>query len=97
MRTVQRWENSGLPVKRVNKSPRSPVVADSDELDAWILHRLKLPDGAPENLLENRQRAQELHLATERNRKQFQLQVQEFKKNVAKYIARPRRLPKKGL
>ena len=36
----------GLPVKRVNHSRRSPVVADSEELDAWILHRIQLPPGA---------------------------------------------------
>jgi len=37
VRTAQRWEGGGLPVKRVRKSPRAPVVADSDELDAWTL------------------------------------------------------------
>ena len=50
VRTLQRWERNGLPIRRVNQTRRSPVVADSDELDAWILHRRKLPPGVPESL-----------------------------------------------
>src|SRR5262249_7600174 len=38
-RTIQRWEQIGLPIKRVTSSGRSPVVADSEELDAWLLRR----------------------------------------------------------
>ena len=59
MRTLQRWERNGVPVRRVNHSLRSPVVADSDELDAWILHRGKLPLGVPDSLLYNLERARE--------------------------------------
>ena len=47
IRTVQRWERNGLPVRRVNGTPRNPVLADSEELDAWILHRIKIPQSAP--------------------------------------------------
>ena len=46
----------GLPVKRVNHSRRSPVVADSEELDAWILHRIQLPPGASRERTDNLQR-----------------------------------------
>jgi len=90
VRTVQRWERAGLPVKRVNNTPRSPVVAIADELDAWILRRTKLPHGAPANLLENRRRAHELHLEAERNKKRFRVQVEQFKKQVAEFQARQR-------
>lgn len=34
VRTVQRWENSGLPIHRVKVGP-SPVFAFKEELDAW--------------------------------------------------------------
>lgn len=34
VRTVQRWENSGLPIHRVKAGP-SPVFAFKEELDAW--------------------------------------------------------------
>lgn len=36
VRTVQRWERVGLPVKRINKSVRSPVIANSEEVDDWL-------------------------------------------------------------
>ena len=91
VRSVQRWESAGLPVKRISESPRSPVVADSDELDAWILRRTKLPAGAPRNLHENQQRAHELHREVERSKKQFQLQVERFKKQVAEFRAKYQR------
>src|SRR5262249_11180524 len=34
-RTAQRWERSGLPVKRPIPGRRSHVIADSELLDAW--------------------------------------------------------------
>jgi hypothetical protein len=37
VRTVQRYEqHCGLPVRRASGSPRSAVLAFSDELDAWF-------------------------------------------------------------
>ena len=36
VRTVQRWEKIGLPVRRVHDGPRAPVVALADDLDRWI-------------------------------------------------------------
>ena len=36
VRTVQRWEKIGLPVRRVHNGPRAPVVALADDLDRWI-------------------------------------------------------------
>lgn len=60
IRTAQRWERHGLPVKRVSKGPRSPVVADSEQLDAWILRGKDIPPGAPLELLRNLERAREL-------------------------------------
>jgi hypothetical protein len=35
VRTAQRWEPLGLPVRRVSASRRSPVVAISDEIEQW--------------------------------------------------------------
>ena len=35
VRTVQRWEAIGLPVRRVTKSKRSPVIALAEDLDVW--------------------------------------------------------------
>ena len=36
VRTVQRWEGLGLPVRRPNARLRSAVVTDSEELDRWL-------------------------------------------------------------
>ena len=35
VRTVQRWELIGLPVRRVKTSSRSPVIALAEDLDVW--------------------------------------------------------------
>jgi len=39
VRTAQRWERLGLPVRRVSDSTCSPVVAISDELELWARTR----------------------------------------------------------
>jgi phage terminase Nu1 subunit (DNA packaging protein) len=39
VRTVQRWEGKGLPVRRPTGGLRSHVVARSEEIDHWIEHR----------------------------------------------------------
>jgi predicted ribosome quality control (RQC) complex YloA/Tae2 family protein len=39
VRTAQRWEGEGLPVKRptgAHRSDRGPVLAESEEIDAWV-------------------------------------------------------------
>ena len=91
VRTVQRWElRNGLPVKRVNESPRSPVVADSNELDTWILHRRKLPEGAPKELLDNFNRALELQREVRRNRKELQHRLLILRKQLAEFRGKSR-------
>ena len=36
VRTVQRWERLGLPVRRPHAHLRSAVVMSAEEMDAWI-------------------------------------------------------------
>lgn len=36
VRTVQRWEQLGLPVMRVRPGDRGPVMAHSENVDSWI-------------------------------------------------------------
>jgi hypothetical protein len=38
VRTVQRWEAYGLPVRRVNGS-RGAVISTRSEIDAWLAGR----------------------------------------------------------
>jgi len=46
VRTAQRWERLGLPVRRVSDSPCSPVVAIPDELELWARTRDLKADAA---------------------------------------------------
>ena len=46
VRTAQRWERLGLPVRRVSDSPCSPVVAIPDELELWARTRDVREDAA---------------------------------------------------
>ena len=37
VRTVQRWETHGLPVRRLEgAAPKSPVFAFPEEIDSWL-------------------------------------------------------------
>lgn len=67
VRTVQRWEKIGLPVRRVHDGPRAPVVALTDDLDRWIratrmagvqnrqdAHRLIIHEALAESLQQSR-------------------------------------------
>jgi hypothetical protein len=46
VRTAQRWERYGLPVKRVAPGPRASVIADAAEIDRWIHRAHKHPQRA---------------------------------------------------
>jgi hypothetical protein len=39
VRTAQRWERFGLPVRRVSESSCSPVVAISEDIEQWARKR----------------------------------------------------------
>jgi len=36
VRTVQRWEGRGLPVRRLGNGFRAPVLADPSDIDLWL-------------------------------------------------------------
>ena len=36
LRSAQRWQSRGLPVKRLYPGRRAPVFANSEEIDAWM-------------------------------------------------------------
>jgi len=51
VRTAQRWErDSNLPVRRLQKSPKSAVIAVPAEIDAWVKNEL-IPPRADDFLL----------------------------------------------
>ena len=62
VRTVQRWEQLGLPVTRPTRAAgqkRGPVIADSQRLDSWIHHRSA--HGVRSDVAVNIERARSLH------------------------------------
>jgi hypothetical protein len=36
VRTAQRWQVLGLPIERIGRGSRAPVMADSKKIDRWI-------------------------------------------------------------
>lgn len=70
VRTAQRWERAGLPVKRVTKGSRAPVVADSEDIDAWLLRNpfVRSADVSPESRRATIQHARKLRAEAQRNR-----------------------------
>ena len=86
----------GTTVKRVNNSPRSPVVADSDELDAWVLHRNRIPPGTPQSLVEKLRRARELSAEVKRNRKELQRRLETLRKGIPEFRAKRLKYRKSG-
>ena len=48
VRTVQRWEQLGLPVRRPKGTDRSAVLALSEELDAWVKRCVTQSNGHPD-------------------------------------------------
>ena len=51
IRTVQRWEKLGVPVRRPTKGKRSAVMALTEELDGWLKHRSPTSDSvSPETI-----------------------------------------------
>src|SRR5262249_7118450 len=85
VRTAQRWERAGLPVKRITKSPRAPVVADSDELDAWTLRNPLVIGTAltPELRRATIQRARKLRAEAQRARKALHQTMTALRKELA--------------
>ncbi|HXU15606.1 MAG TPA: hypothetical protein VN708_10805, partial [Terriglobales bacterium] len=70
---------------------RSPVVAHSEELDAWILHRVQLPPGASRERTDNLQRARELRRKSQEMRKELRARMDVLKKTLAEARANLRR------
>ena len=70
IRTVQRWEKIGLPIRRLGDGDRSPVVADARDIDRWIQsaqkHGFRTPQSAEHlflggTLRDSVERAHRLH------------------------------------
>lgn len=84
VRTVQRWEGEGLPIKRVTKSPRSPVIAEAEQLDEWIVRdSIKRGIVRSPNLMASIQRARELRAQAQRAKKALHVTMVALRKELA--------------
>lgn len=98
IRTVQRWESAGLPVKRVTKSPRAPVVADSEEIDAWTLRNPVVIGThlSPELRRATIQRARELRAEAQRAREALHQTTSALRDKLDSLREKKRRNMRKG-
>src|SRR5262249_36778055 len=82
IRTAQRWERQGLPVRRVTRSSRAPVVADSEELDAWTLRNAATGAGRSPELRATIQRARDLRVEAQRARDALHVTMSALRKQL---------------
>ena len=78
VRTVQRWESLGLPVRRPHGRLRSAVIATTEELDQWVL-RAPARDVNELTWLRNRVSELEAELAAVRSQSLVQAQRVEIR------------------
>jgi|SRR5215469_2870467 len=76
VRTVQRWEHLGMPVIRVNRTLRSPVIAHSEEVDRWLTRFQQT--GSPKPYL--------IALLAEARRKELHRRIEALRQRRAKLI-----------
>lgn len=89
VRTAQRRERNGLPVRRPVPGDRSPVYAESADIDAW-LRSGRLRRIADEELRANIERAKKLRDEIQQARENLRLKLGALKKEVAALQARQR-------
>jgi len=87
IRTVQRWEQEGLPVHRPTSSRRSHVVAHSEEIDDWIRHKSsKATNNNGSDLLRNFARARKLCEELSLARKELHERIAAMRKELAPFM-----------
>ena len=82
VRTVQRWESDGLPIKRPHPGKRSHVVADSRQLDSWV-HDNAFWRAEDRYLLDTLVRNRALREQVKEARAELHSKVQQLRKEMA--------------
>ena len=82
IRSAQRWQRIGLPVKRLYVGRRSPVLADSEQIDLWLKDG-NLRHLNNDELLANRQRNRELVSQVQHSRQTLRERMADLRKEVA--------------
>jgi phage terminase Nu1 subunit (DNA packaging protein) len=82
VRTVQRWEDAGLPISRPYPGRRSHVVADSQELDLWLRHGAAMR-GQNSDLIARLDRSRKMRADVEKSRKTLRERLNILRNEVA--------------
>ena len=82
IRTAQRWEQGGLPIRRPVRGIRGMVVADSEDLDSWRLNSAFWRTQDFE-LLSNLEHSRQLRAEVHQARKTLRLKMQVLRNEVA--------------
>ena len=85
VRTVQRWEQQGMPVNRPIPGRRSHVIAHSEQIDRWIEGRTTKSGGEDSDLLS---RSRELIREIKAAREELRMKVSALRKELAEIRAR---------
>jgi len=80
IRTAQRWQSRGLPVRHMYPGRRAPVLANSEELDAWMAGG-SFWGKKDTDTQANVQRSRELRAQVRRSRERLQATLDEIKKS----------------
>ena len=87
VRTVQRWEQQGMPVNRPIPGRRSHVIAHSEQIDRWIEGRTTR-GGPDSDLLSNLAKSRELIREIKAAREELRMKVSALRKELAEIRAR---------
>ena len=92
VRTVQRWEQSGLPIMRPTGNHRAHVLAESEQLDQWVrkLRERKSLSFIPKDLIANieqtrclRVESKQVRAESKQARQSLRLQLDVLRRGVA--------------
>jgi hypothetical protein len=89
VRTAQRWEHEGLPIRRPLPGKRSHVVTASEQLDRWVRGAFWRTENL--GMMPDIQRSRELRAEIKRARETLHQKMDELKKELAALRAKRQR------
>lgn len=96
VRTAQRWEKEGLPVRRPVPGKRAHVVTESEQLDRWVRDSAFRSAYNAERSAAI-ERARILREEIKRAREALHLKMEQLRKELGLLRARTKTLSKRGL
>ena len=84
IRTAQRRQREGLPVKRITEGPRAHVIALSDEIDMW-LRNVHSTSAVPVGVLNDIQRTRALRFKLRREAETLRFRMRALRQGLATF------------